>query len=171
MTRRVGAFLAFCLAVLCVVAWLSRSHETVPASNDGVPSGIVGASGGDRQVAPEQVEAPSTVFDTPVQSNVDSRGLSSGRDVDRLGAQDGDQNRSDRVEAQVLGVFSRQPNLGITSIDARCGQTDCAVQLTGLKPRTANQLLREIAADDLLHAFMKNEDLSLDAERRPPAFE
>jgi hypothetical protein len=100
-----------------------------------------------------------------VQSTVvDGRGFAAERDVDRPGAQDSDPNKSDRVEAQLLGFLSRQPNLGITSIDVGCGQADCAVQLTGLKPRMVSQLLRETMADDLLQAYMKDEDLSLDAD-------
>lgn len=164
MTRRIGSFLAVCLAALCVVAWLTRSHEAAPASAAGMHSGTVGTFRGHREAAPEQVGGPPPLSDALAPRAVDGRGLSLEQDADRPGVRDGDPNKSDRVEAQLFGFFSRQPNLGITSIDVRCSQTDCPIRLAGLKPRMASQLLRTTMGDDLLHAFMENEDLSLDAE-------
>jgi hypothetical protein len=159
MTRRIGSFLVCCVAVLCVVAWLNRSRETAPAGADGVA-----ASHDDREVAPVQVRVLAPVSDTLVESTVENRAPSSAAGVDRRDVQEGDPNRADRVQGQLLGFFSRRPNLGITSLDVRCGDTSCIVQLTGLKPKAANQLMRETMADDLLDTFVKNEDLSLDAQ-------
>ena len=159
MTRRIGSFLVCCVAVLCVVVWLNRWRETAPASAD-----AVAASHDDREVAPGLVRVPAPVSDTTVRSAVENREPESAAAVDRFDVQEGDPNRADRVQGQLLGFFSRQPNLGITSLDVRCGDTSCVVQLTGLKPRAASQLLRETLADDLLDSFLKNEDLSLNGE-------
>src|SRR6185295_9476923 len=110
MTGRIGSFLVCCVAVLCVVAWLSRWRETAPAGADGVA-----ASHDDREVAPGRIRVPAPVSDT--QSAVENRGPSSAAAVDRSDIQEGDPNRADRVQGQLLGFFSRQPNLGITSLD------------------------------------------------------
>jgi len=157
MTRRIG-FLVCCVAVVCVIALLNRWRTTAIVAE--THPAIGAAPGSDRGAASRQAQAASAVAAALEQRTVEDRTLPSAEDVEGSSVQEPDPNRPAHEEAQLLGFLSRQPNLGITSIDVRCGEVYCDARMTGLTPATTDQFMRRIMADDLLPAFAKDEDLS-----------
>lgn len=158
MIRRISVFLLCGVAVVCVIAFVNRWR--VPASVEEMPPAIGTGPGDARGAASEQAQTISPVAGALEQSTVEGRRLSSAEDVDASSVQERGPNRSGRVESDLLGFLSRQPNLGITSIDVGCGETHCDVRMTGLTPVTTDQFMQRIMADDLLPAFAKSEGLS-----------